>query len=405
MANIDGRDGPIQRFRHDVSPETAELFEEESSRRSALEAATCLYRYNQIYNLGVDDASDVSLRGVVFHAAAELYIKILTASRLESDYAVALEAFTTAAERCVAPARVIIDAERLFFWFVERFELKWEHVLHVEETLITVRHGRRFRWKPDLVYVNDTGIVFFDWKTHFVAWTPEQARKEFQSRFYLLMAREHFPGHPRYEICYLFVRSNLLVRVVFTLDEFDAIERQVDAALAAIAEADKTETYPATGGPHCQYCRLDCPINGRGGLLPTRVETADEFAALASEYLALRQRQAQTRRLLKGFVAAEGPQEINGMRWHHAASERSRYPVDQVQAVAAANGIDVSNLTISGGQIKHLTDNRRRPGVGRALAQYRQSDISYRFTATKTGAFLLGPVDEDAEGDDDTTED
>jgi hypothetical protein len=398
MANIDE---PIRRFRHDLEPGTAEVVEEQAFRRSALEAATCLYRYNQIYNLGVEDASDVSLRGVLFHAAAELYVKMLTAARVESDYGIAVEAFQTAAERCAAPARVVIEAERLFFWFVERFELKWEHVLHVEQTLITVRHGRRFTWKPDLVYVNDRGIVFYDWKTHFTAWTLEQARQEFQSRFYLLMALEHFPGHPRYEICFLFVRANILIRVVFSLDEFAQIERQVDAALGAIAEADASGTYPATGGPHCQYCRLECPINGRGGLLPTRVDDQAQFDALASEYLALKQRQAQTRKLLKQFVAVEGPREVNGMRWGHTAHTRSRYPVVEVQAVAAEHGVSVEGLTVAGGQIRYLLDERRRPAVARELQRHAITETSYRFGATKTGAFILGDRDDDAEDYDD----
>lgn len=393
MANIDE---PIRRFRHDLAPGTAELVEEEAFRRSALEAATCLYRYNQIYNLGVEDSSDVSLRGVLFHAAAELYVKMLTAARVESDYGIAVEAFQTAAERCAAPARVVFEAERVFFWFVERFELKWEHVLHVEQTLITVRHGRRFTWKPDLVYVNERGIVFYDWKTHFTAWTVEQARREFQSRFYLLMALEHFPGHPRYEICFLFVRANILIRVVFTLEEFTEIERQVDAALGAIAEADRAGVYPATGGPHCQYCRLECPINGRGGLLPTRVDDRAQFDALASEYLALKQRQAQTRKLLKQFVMVEGPQAVNGMQWGHTAHTRERYPVDVVQDVAAREGVSVQGLTIAGGQIRYLLDERRRPTLARELKRHAITETSYRFGATKTGAFILGDRDEDA---------
>lgn len=380
-------------------------------RRSALEAGVCLHRYNQIYNQLVDDGSDVSRRGTLFHVAAELYIRMLVAARTSADIGCARDAFISACERTVAPARTVFEAEKLFYRWAERFELKLDYVLLVETAISVVLHGETFEWTPDLVYADERGIVFYDWKTHFVAWTPEQARREFQARFYLYMARHAYPNQPRYEIRFVFVRTGEIVSVVFTAEDFVEIESQIEAALAAIAEADRTRTYPATGGPHCQYCRLDCPINGRDGLLPTRVEDERQAAAMASEYLALKQRTGQLRRLLAGFVRAEGPLELNGMRFEYEAVERTRYKVDDVQQVAAATGHDVSFLTVSGSELGPYTNPRKFPTLARELATRKISQTSYRFQATKTGAFILkGATDVDLfgaaadEDEDDTKE-
>lgn len=46
-------------------------------RRSALEAAACLYRYLKLYVEGIEDQGDEARRGIAFHLAAELYIRRL----------------------------------------------------------------------------------------------------------------------------------------------------------------------------------------------------------------------------------------------------------------------------------------------------------------------------------------
>jgi hypothetical protein len=89
------------------------------------------------------------------------------------------------------------------------------------------------------------------------------------------------------------------------------------------------------------------------------------------------------------------------MRWGHTAHTRSRYPVVEVQAVAAEHGVSVEGLTVAGGQIRYLLDERRRPAVARELQRHAITETSYRFGATKTGAFILGDRDDDAEDYDD----
>ena len=57
-------------------------------RRSALEAVSCPKRYYELYERPdpVVDSGDAAMRGSVFHAVAEVYIKRLASLGLVSDH-------------------------------------------------------------------------------------------------------------------------------------------------------------------------------------------------------------------------------------------------------------------------------------------------------------------------------
>lgn len=355
-------------------------------RRSAVQAADCLYYYKKVYVEGLDIQSDEARRGSAFHAATKLYIDTLWARKETSDIEAAEEAFRSAVEITLLPGRLVPETESLFFRFAERFELNLDAYLHSEQILVTKRGNRLFRWQPDLTYVDPRGLVVYDFKTHWVAWTEEQAREEFQARFYLLMAADEWPAQPAYEIRFVFVRLGVQVAVRFTPEELHEIERQIDAALAVIMEADRTKTYPATSGPHCAFCRLDCPINGRQGLMPVRVDTAAHYQALAGEYLALEQRRKLIQKALKTYNAVAGPQEVNGMVFHSWPQTTARYRVDAVLAVCAEHGLAVPELTVSKTELGPLVDKRRYPVIAEELEHAKREKTIYVFRPRKKGS-------------------
>jgi hypothetical protein len=357
-------------------------------RRSEIEAADCLYFYDKQYNQGVTMPSDQSIRGTTFHRAAELYIAKLVALRVTADFDLAREAFVDAVEQSLCPAYLMPEAERLFFRFAERFELKTDAVLHVETQLVTVRGRRRFTWKPDLVYAEDAGIVIYDWKTHYHGLTAAQARETFQARFYLSMAAEHWPNQPRYVFRFVYVRFGLVVEVVFTPDDLVEIDRQITGMVAVLDEADRIGEYPARSGPHCAFCRLDCPINGRDGLMPIRVDTFADFEALAAEYLALKRRLFLMGKALRTFTTAEGPQEVNGMVFHNWPTTAARLRVDRTLAILEDAGVADPGLTVSRSELGPLTDPRKFPTVAPALEAIAIKRTSFTFAARKAGAII-----------------
>ncbi len=371
----------------------SDLFEvdeerEDGYRRSELEAADCLFYYDKTYNQNVNPSSDQALRGTTFHRAAELYIAKLAALRETMDIDLAREAFIDAVEQTLCPAYLMPEAEMIFFRFAERFELKLDAYLHVEKQLITIRGRRRFRWKPDLVYAEERGIVIYDWKTHYYGLTPDQARETFQARFYLLMAAEEWPNQPRYVFRFVFVRIGLVVEVVFTPDDLIEIERQVDGMVAVLNEADRLGEYPARSGSHCAFCRLDCPINGKAGLMPVRVDTRDDFAMMGNEYLALAQRLEHMRKAMKTFVTTEGPQEVNGMVFYVWPTTSARYPVDRLLAIADGHNLELPDITVSKTELGPLTNPRKYPAVAPELEAIAMKKTSFVFEPRKKGAVI-----------------
>jgi hypothetical protein len=362
--------------------------EDREYRRSELEAADCLYFYDKQYNQGVSMPSDQSIRGTTFHRAAELYIAKLAALRVTMDVDLAREAFIDAVEQSLCPAYLMPEAEALFFRFAERFELKLDAYLHTEKQLVTVRGRRRFSWKPDLVYAESRGIVIYDWKTHYHGLTPEQARQTFQARFYLSMAADEWPNQPSYTFRFVYVRFGLVVEVVFTQDDLLDIDRQIDGMVAVLDEADRIGEYPARSGAHCAFCRLDCPINGRDGLMPIRVDTREEFEAIGNEYIAIRRRLALMGKAMRTYITSEGPQVVNGMIFANWPTTSARYVVDKVAAIADAHGLELPELTVSKTELGPLTDPKKFPAIAPALEEIAMKRTTFVFEPRKEGALV-----------------
>lgn len=360
-------------------------------RRSAVEAAACLWRYKALYLDGVHDESDPSRRGTAFHLAAEKYIDALIDAQAPADAELAAWAVRAAIVESLVPGHLVPDVRALFLRWAERFELELNAVLQVEWATITTHKGRAFAWKPDLVYATDAGVLIHDWKTHFAAWSEIEARAMFQSRFYLAMARREWPGQPAYCLRYVFPRMGTSVDVSFDEAELDAIEHEIEARLAVVDEAHRRDAFPATPGPHCGWCRLQCPVaEGADGMIPARVDNAPAFSALAAEYLAAKQRLSQVQKALRSYVVANGPAIVHETRIAVTPRVSVRYPVAAVEAAAHAHNVILPALTVSK---RDLTSVLKLPSMAADLDAAKITKTSYVFTATEA-------VDESPFGDD-----
>lgn len=358
-------------------------------RRSELEAIKptidstgCLYRYRKIWMEGVDDASDVSLVGIAFHAVNHAYIEKLLAAQLEQDFELAQEAFIEGVAAAQTPSRLLPQVQDVWKWHAESFELQRDRFVAAEERGSAGAVG----FAPDLVYAHPerNALEIIDFKS---GWHPplsvEELKVLFQARVYSKYGMERWPGFDKYEFTLVAVRFRKSVTVSFTPAEFDAIEVEVRGAIATIEEAIRTDTFPATPGPSCAFCELACPVADQQLTLPKRllveqIPTAAEFVLVAGKQL------QAIKKVLKAAVATHGPVTVNGVTFDNRPSEQVSYPVDAVMEVLKLRGMagafeDASkqDLTLSKSALAKLF--KAYPVLEQDLAPVKKTKVSYRF--------------------------
>lgn len=379
-------------------------------RRSALESYDgCPYRYNQLYNLGVEDRGDESQRGIAFHEAAFRYIARLAAKRLTADADEARAAFIEGVALTQLPAHIVHEVARIWERFAEYFELDLDAYMAAEE----MQETERFTWIPDLVYVRPRGVEIKDWKTYYKGLTDVQARKEFQLKFYLVQAMDIWPGFPTYTFTFNFVRIGYEVSVTLTPDDIEKFRPEVESILVSLEGAEQSASWPAIPGSHCTLCRLKCPIVDSPARLPARFTNGQDAEAAAGEILALEQRLKALKKALAGWCNQEGPLTVKGQVFSHRPSELRSYPAGKAVDLLreyypnrlGADGetlLDQGNLLqLSASAIKKADPMKlivQPKGVLHAdLAEHEATSTRWAFRHSKAGA--VEDQDDDEGGD------
>jgi len=363
-------------------------------RRSDVEAFGCPYRYQKLVLEGVDDTSEEAVRGRAVHVALYLYIVLLVNHRVDQDHELAREAFVQGLAISPVPDRVIDDCEKLFFRFVEYFELD-QRAYHSAEDIFQTIDGRRFR--PDLLYIRPQEVEIVDFKTHYKALTKAQARRELQLRWYLTQALKAFPNFPAYRFTFWFIRLNVVVSLVFTPEEIEQFAPGVDAQVAAITRAEEQKAFPALPGAHCTLCRLNCPVLDQVDRLQGRVHNLAEAQAAGGEILALEQRLKAKKKALAGWCQTEGPVHVGGQTFAYRGATGTSYPVrDAALALgsgetaedALADGIaalDEAGLTVTRPMVDKAIEETSGAVDEKLLAGVVIAKTTYRLGHQKTG--------------------
>jgi hypothetical protein len=291
--------------------------------------------------LGLRDDSDPARRGSTVHAANEFYLAKLVQAQETSNVDFAQAALHEAIVRETTPAHLIPDCEYLWNNHVEAFELDLEAFLEAEKRSVV----GEFSFKPDYVYAKVDAFEVHDLKTHYQALTPEGAKRDLQARMYAFLASKVWPGFPRYRFVFHFVRLRQTVVAEFELGELDAIERQLDAHLAAITEAVKTQTFPASPGQQCAYCTFACPAVDDAARMPARIRTAEEAASIAASLTVLKSAVSQQTRVLQAYTALQGPVEAAGYEFAHRPVEKFDFPASVVLDILHRYGAPIEKLT------------------------------------------------------------
>lgn len=358
-------------------------------RRSAIEAAgQCLYRYNKIWNEGVPEQSDPALRGIAFHACAHKYILRLVEKQLRADAEEARLAFTEGiASVTDFPARLIVEVRQLFDRWAERFELDVSAYVTSEEH--TERSDQTFT--PDLVYARPHHLEIVDFKTYWVMVTEQQAKTDWQARWYVRNAMREWPNFQTYVFTYHFVRLNTTLSVEFQSHELDDLQREIEAVQSRIVESHRTGEWSATPGPSCSYCDLACPAVDNLPIVPKRLTPA-LANEVAGKLLAAEQVIKLAKKALKGYCVEHGPIDVNGVVWDNRPSIQRTYPLDVVLEAMGKCKIDRQaaevqamggDMTLSHSSLKKLF--KQFPEFEQALKGKAKEKPMYRFSAKAAG--------------------
>lgn len=362
-------------------------------RRSALEAFQCPRRYKAIYVDGTSEESGPARRGSAFHAAAHRYITELRRTQQTEDFELAAACLKAALIDTITPTHLVPEVTDLFWRWAETFVLNLDALLVTEEKQTS---DEGYSWTPDLVYAFDDLIEIKDWKTHWKPFTDEQARREFQARWYLWQARRLWPGFQRYRIVFVFVRWGVEVGAEFDQADIDQVEPQVEAIVGAIARAQETDDWPAVPGQSCSYCTLTCPIVDHPERVPVRLQTAEQAERAALFMLAASRWTAIVGEALQGYCTTHGPIVVNGMEFAHRPAPTTQFPIAPVMRVLDDQGI-TPDFTVSKSTLRRYLKTKRFAHLRDAIEALARVKPGSRFSARKAGSTVLVDDDEGEE--------
>jgi hypothetical protein len=353
-------------------------------RRSAIQSAkACLHRYNQIWNLGVPDDNEHSLRGIGFHAAAYQYVQALWDAKLPSDQELSKQAFVAGIALAKTPAPIIPEVQAIYRRWAEMFQLDLAAFLGAEEKQQT---DTDHVFTADLVYARPHELEVVDFKTYFQPLTETQLREDWQTRWYMFASRKVWPNFKQYRFTHSYVRLGLTVSVVIEESDLDGFADEVAAIAGVIQEAKRTNDWPATPGDECRFCQLRCPVADHMELTPKRLISMDSARKAAGLIMAGEQLIKAAKGALKAYCATEGPVDVGGVEWDNRPVDQRSYPVAEVLKVLQERGrmgaFESEDLTLSHSSLAKLF--KAYPQLEADLAPALRSKTTYRFSPKRT---------------------
>ncbi len=345
----------------------------------------------------VEDKGDESQRGIAFHEIAFRYIDRLAKAGLTADKGEADLAFKEGIALTQLAPSLLKDVGRLWSRHSERFELDLDAYLHAEERQET----DRFTWIPDLVYIYPNRVTIKDWKTYYKGLTPDQARAEFQLKFYLLQAMDIWPNFDEYEFIFSFVRLGYEVSVVMKPEDIELIRPDVEAIVLTLNEAERTDNWPAIQGSHCGLCRLKCPLADNPLKLPVRFRDEAEAGQAFGRVLTLEQELKALKKSLGAWCNTEGPLVYHGQEYAHRPNTSRTYPAAALIDFLKDRGADVSAFELSLGDLGDIAHPKRgQRAVIEWLAEHERAITKWSFKHRKAGEVAPAGLTDALGGDD-----
>lgn len=371
-------------------------------RRSELQAVDdgCLHRYNEIWRNGIDDTSDIASIGIGFHAIKHRYVLRLVENQTPADHDEAMAAFEEGVAAVKTPSRLIPNLRGVWDYHAESFQLPVDRFVAAEERQ---RSNTGITWAPDLVLAHpETNEL--EIKDDKSGWAPplteDELRLLFQARVYSFYGMLRWPGFSSYRFTINAIRYGKSTSVVFTQQELDNVDRELQAHIATIHQAEADGLWPAVAGPACRFCELKCPLLDTPAVMPKRFLEAQQAQQVAAWVIAADQMIKTAKKALKGYCAAHGPLNIGGVEWNNRAVLSRTYPINKVievlterGAMGAFDASEADGLTVSHSALAKVF--KRFPTLEDDFKVFAKEKTSYRFTAQKPKS-----ADGDGDGDD-----
>lgn len=359
--------------------------------RSALEASKCGFRYHEVYVKGRSDESPFSLRGTAFHLAARRYTERLVKAHTPMDAEEARLAFQEAIAEAKTPPQLVAETRELFDRWSQHFTLDLEAYVECESKVIRKDGIGAWEFTPDLVYAHQdrNELEIIDWKSYFRALSDAQAKTLLQPRFYALAAMKEWPGFATYRFTLGFVRLNRFVSVVFTPDDQDDLEREVQAIEAGRLKRHETQDWTPQAGEVCAFCQLACPLFTTPETTGyVRVNSDESFQAWGQTLIAQEKRRKVLQSALKSYVAINGPQVVNGEVFQFTSSTKRSYEAAALFSRLTELGITAA-FSITASALKALVkihpslDEKLRPCLHESLGSARFGHKSLKSSLTE----------------------
>jgi hypothetical protein len=331
--------------------------------RTALETFECPHRFKEIHENGCPDTGPEALRGQGFHEAAGRYILKLAEAGEDHSLDLAKEALSEALARVPLSETLMVEVTWLFWKWAEPFRLNLDTFYGAEEK----QTGGGLTWMPDLVEAMPGVLRIWDWKTYYVALTEEQAKEEFQTKFYLWRAMRQWPGFDHYRMRYAFVRLSVEVEVELTVAELEAFEERVTSILAAIERSRQTGYWPAVPGKHCRFCRLKCPIADVPVARPLRVTSKEEAEQIAAQLLVREKDVKELRDVLRGWCTESGPVNVGDMQLGLEPRTSTKFRLAEVLEVLTNHGMDYPTFDVTKSQLGGLLTAKKNAKIAADL--------------------------------------
>ncbi len=346
--------------------------------RSGAEAAACGHRYNQLYNLGVQDDSEYSLRGVACHVVKRKYVDRLVAAQTEMDLEEAQLAFQEGIAEVKLPPQLIAEVHNIFFRHAQHFALRLDSFMAAEHRRVNMDVPLPYKFEPDLEYIHAerNEVEIDDGKSYYRAFTDAQAREQFQTIYYIWAAMQEYPGYAHYRMTYSFWRLNQYATTVFEASDFPMLDEIVHAYDLARRRRYETNDWTPTAGEQCGFCNLACPLMVNPVLAHPRVNSKESFRDVASRLIVLEKETKRIKDALKTYVIVEGEQDVSGEIFRFRPSVSRTFPAGNVVDAIRAKGHQ-PDFTVSASSLKVLF--KAIPSLEQDLAGSEKRKESARF--------------------------
>lgn len=316
-------------------------------RRSALEAVECPKRYFELYESEhpPDETSDAALRGIAFHAIAEVYIKRLHQLRLTADHEELLRAVNATIPALDLPPDLIYEVMDLVERWALTFELDRDAFLMAEETQRL--EDEQVEWTPDLVYARDGELEQIDWKTYWIGLDDKDVKNQFQAQVYVWQASRRWKGFEKYRFTFVYPRLGTSATAVWTAEEAEALSVVAQSRIEIIKQHRESGRWPEVPGTHCGFCKLDCSIKDHASLDVQRIKTDEQAKAMADELIVLEKSVKARREAMQAWCGVHGDVEHHGIGFGYRPFTRKSYSADDVFRVFAEYGIENSGVELS----------------------------------------------------------